>query len=50
MPFEIADDPIIKDREHTHIEYENIIQTPYYFRENMKLPSLYYYVIRQAYI
>ena len=34
------------DREHTHIEYENIIQTPYYFRENMKLPSLYYYVSR----
>ena len=34
------------DREHTHIEYENIIQTPYYFRENMKLPSLYYYVAK----
>ena len=34
------------DREHTHIQYENIIQTPYYFRENMKLPSLYYYVAK----
>ncbi|AGO61922.1 glycosyltransferase family 4 protein [Ferroplasma acidarmanus] len=34
------------DREHTYIKYENIIETPYYFRENMKLPSLYYYVAR----
>ncbi len=34
------------DREHTYIEYENIIKTPYYFRENMKLPFLYYYVAR----
>jgi len=34
------------DREHTYIEYKNIIKTPYYFRENMKLPSLYYYVAR----
>lgn len=34
------------DREHTYIKYENIIETPYYFRENMKLPSLYHYVAR----
>ena len=34
------------DREHTYIEYENIIPTPYYFRENMKLPSLYYYIAK----
>ena len=34
------------DREHTHIKYENIIETPYYFRENMKLPFLYYYIAR----
>ena len=34
------------DREHTYIEYENIIRTPYYFRENMKLPFLYYYVVK----
>ncbi|WP_298277023.1 glycosyltransferase family 4 protein [Ferroplasma sp.] len=37
---------IAVDREHTYIEYENIIKTPYYFRENMKLPFLYYYVAR----
>ncbi len=34
------------DREHTYIEYKNLIKTPYYFRENMKLPFLYYYVAR----
>ncbi len=34
------------DREHTYMHYENIIETPYYFRENMKLPFLYYYVAR----
>ncbi len=34
------------DREHTYIEYENIIKTPYYFRENMNLSSLYYYVFK----
>ena len=34
------------DREHTYMHYENIIETPYYFRENMKLPILYYYVAR----
>ena len=34
------------DREHTYMHYKNIIETPYYFRENMKLPILYYYVAR----
>ena len=34
------------DREHTYMQYKNIIETPYYFRENMKLTSLYYYVAR----
>ncbi len=37
---------IAVDREHTYIEYKNIIKTPYYFRENMKLPLLYYHVAR----
>ncbi len=37
---------IAVDREHTYIKYENIIETPYYFRENMRLPSLYYYIAR----
>ena len=34
------------DREHTYLEYEHLIETPYYFRENMKLPFLYYYVAK----
>ena len=34
------------DREHTHIKYEHIIETPYYFRENIKLPILYYYIAK----
>ncbi len=37
---------IAVDREHTYIKYENIIETPYYFRENIRLPSLYYYIAR----
>lgn len=33
------------DREHKYIN-ENIIVTPYYFKENMKLTPLYYYIIK----
>lgn len=34
------------DREHTYVDYEHLIETPFYFRENMKLPFLYYYVAK----
>jgi len=35
------------DKIHKYINYKNIIVTPYYYKENIRIPLLYYYIIKQ---